>query len=329
MTRSSTPEATPDSAPAPAFERSAVLGAGVMGHGIAFAYAIGGHEVTLFDIDPDALAEARRLIDRAAETFVETGYLDHDAVETARDRIAYTDEFPAAVAGADLVTEAVPEEMALKRETFDRLDQHAPDDAILATNTSGLSITALADRVTEPERVVGTHWFNPPHVVPLVEVIHGEETADTTVEVVYDELERIGKTPVEVKEDIPGYVGNRIQTAMVYEAFSLLDRGVADAEAIDRVVKAGFGFRLPILGIFEKVDHSGLDVHLAVEEYLLPELDRGTEPSELTKELVEQGKLGLKTGEGIYEWDRPAEEVYAERDRRLLEVLDTYEAARD
>jgi 3-hydroxyacyl-CoA dehydrogenase len=315
--------------PDPAFERSAVLGAGVMGHGIAFAYALGGHEVTLFDVDPDALAEARHLIDRTAETFVDTGSLERATVADARDRLGYTDDFAAAVEGVDLVTEAVPEEMALKRETFDRLDEQAPDDAILATNTSGLSITALAERVTEPERVAGTHWFNPPHIVPLVEVIRGDETADATVDLLYDELDRIGKTPVEVKEDIPGYIGNRIQSAMVYEAFSLLERGVADAEAIDRVVRAGFGFRLPILGIFEKVDHSGLDVHLAVEEYLLPELDRGTEPAQVTTELVEQGKLGLKTGEGVYEWDRPAEEVYAERDRRLLEVLDVYEAARD
>lgn len=306
-------------------ERSAVVGAGIMGHGIAFAYATGGHEVALYDVDEDALDEAHVRIADAAATFVDAGRLDAAAADRALDRIDYHTEFADAVEGVDLVTEAAPEDVDVKRETFARLDEHAPADAILASNTSGLSITELAGEVSDPGRVLGTHWFNPPHIVPLVEVVHGDETDQEVVRTVHAELERIGKTPVEVKRDVPGYVGNRIQIAMAYEALSLLEAGVADAEAIDRAVKAGFGFRLPILGIFEKIDHSGLDVHHAVEEYLLPELDRGTEPSAVLAERVENGDLGLKTGRGIYEWDRPERDVYAERDRRLLELLETYE----
>ncbi|MFB6173147.1 MAG: 3-hydroxyacyl-CoA dehydrogenase family protein [Halobacteriales archaeon] len=307
-------------------DRSAVIGAGTMGHGIALAYAMGGQEVRLYDVDPDALADARDLIADATATFVEAGHLSAAEADAARDRIAYHEEFGAAVAGVDLVTEAAPEELAIKRETFSRLDGAAPGDAILASNTSGLPITDLAEGVSDPGRVMGTHWFNPPHIVPLVEVVHGDRTDQDAVDRVYDELEAVGKTPVEVTEDIPGYIGNRIQLAMAYEAFSLLERGVADAEAIDRVVKAGFGFRLPVLGILEKADHSGLEVHHAVEEYLMPELDRGTEPSAVIADLVGAGHYGLKTGRGVYDWDRPPEEVYAERDRDLLALLSAYEA---
>lgn len=305
--------------------RSAVIGAGTMGHGIALAYAMGGHEVALYDVDPDVLEAACNQITDVATTFVEAGHLTADAAGAAQNRIDYEPSFADAVNGADLVTEAAPEDIAIKRETFAQLDEHAPAGAVLTSNTSGLSITELADEVTDSGRVLGTHWFNPPHIVPLVEVVHGEGTDQEVAAAVYDELDRIGKTPVEVKKDIPGYIGNRIQLAMAYEAFSLLERGVADAEAIDRAVKAGFGFRLPVLGIFEKADHSGLDVHYAVEKCLMSELDCGTEPSSVLAERVEQGELGLKTGRGIYEWDRPASEVSAERDRQLLDLLVTCE----
>ena len=308
-------------------DRVAVVGAGTMGHGIALAYALGGHPVSLFDISEEALETARGRIDSALETFVDHGALPVDEAERVRERIAYETEFEAAVEGTDLVTEAVVEDADVKRETFERLDAHAPADAILATNTSGLSITDLSTAVDDPGRVVGTHWFNPPYVVPLVEIVHGEHTDAQVAERAYDALDAVGKTPVTVEKDVPGFIGNRIQLAMTYEAYSLLDRGVASAEAIDRAVKAGFGFRLPILGIFEKVDHSGLDVHHDVESYLMPDLDRGTEPNPVVTRLVERGDLGLKTGKGVYDWsDADPEEVFERRDRLLLDQLSVYEA---
>lgn len=305
----------------------AVVGAGVMGHGIAAAYAMGGHPVALFDVSDEMLATARERIDSILETFVDHGALPASERGRIRDRIRYETSIEATVRDADLVTEAVVEDLDIKRETFERLDEHAPADAILATNTSGLSITDLSTTVDEPGRVVGTHWFNPPYVVPLVEVVHGEHTDDAVAERTYDALDAIGKTPVTVEKDVPGFIGNRIQLAMTYEAYSLLDRGVASAEAIDRAVKAGFGFRLPILGIFEKVDHSGLDVHHDVESYLMPDLDRGTEPNPVVTRLIERGDLGLKTGKGVYDWsDADPEEVFERRDRLLLDQLAVYEA---
>ncbi|MDR9430655.1 MAG: 3-hydroxyacyl-CoA dehydrogenase family protein [Natronomonas sp.] len=305
----------------------AVLGSGVMGHGIALAFALGGHPVGLYDVDEELLAESENRIRSVLETLVSAGEIDADAVDATADRITQTTSLPEAVAGADFVTEAVVEDLATKREVFAELDAHAEADAILATNTSGLSITEIADATDGPERVVGTHWFNPPYIVPLVEVVRGEETADDVMQTAYDLLDDMGKTPVRVEKDIAGFIGNRIQLAMAYEAFSLLDRGVASAEAIDRAVKAGFGFRLPLLGVFEKIDHSGLDVQYGVEEYLLPDLDRGTESKDVLAEAVENRDYGLKTGKGVYDWsDTDSNGVYDQRDEALLAILDLYDS---
>jgi 3-hydroxyacyl-CoA dehydrogenase len=315
------------SGPRSAVEDVAVLGSGVMGHGIALAFALDGHAVSLYDVDEELLAESEERVASVLDTMVSADELDADAADAAAARITRTTSLPDAVDGADFVTEAVVEDLEIKREVFAELDDHADPEAILATNTSGLSITEIADATDSPDRVVGTHWFNPPYVVPLVEVVRGEETADAVVEAAFDLFDAMGKTPVRVEKDIPGFIGNRIQLAMAYEAFSLLDRGVASAEAIDRAVKAGFGFRLPLLGIFEKVDHSGLDVEHEVEGYLLPDLDRGTESKDVLTEAVENGDYGLKTGKGVYDWsDADTDEVYDQRDEALLAILDLYDS---
>lgn len=315
------------SAPPASIDDAAVLGSGVMGHGIALAFALDGHTVSLYDVNEDLLAESEGRVRSVLDTLVSAGEVTADEADAAAARIARTTSLPDAVAGADFVTEAVVEDLDIKREVFADLDEHAAEDAILATNTSGLSITEIGAATENPERVVGTHWFNPPYVVPLVEVIRGEETADEVVETAYDFFEDMGKTPVHVEKDIPGFIGNRIQMAMIYEAFSLLDRGVASAEAIDRAVKAGFGFRLPLLGIFEKVDHSGLDVEYEVEQYLLPDLDRGTESKDVLAEAVENGDYGLKTGKGVYDWEGlDPGEIYDQRDEALLAILDLYDS---
>ena len=305
----------------------AIVGAGLMGHGIAIAYALSGHPVRLYDVDGGALVAAGDRIDSVLETFREHGSVDRQAVAAAHERITVGESFETAVASADLVTEAVVEDLDVKRRVFVDLDTHAPDDAILATNTSGFSITELADEVDDPGRVVGTHWFTPPYVVPLVEVVRGEETTDATVDRTYALLAAVGKTPVVVERDVPGFIGNRIQLAMAYEAFSLLEAEVASAADIDRAVKAGFGFRLPVLGIFEKADHSGLAVHNAIESYLLPELDRGTDPSSIVERLVEEGHDGLSSGREVYDWSElDSADVYEQRDRALLDLLSVYES---
>lgn len=305
----------------------AVLGAGVMGHGIALTFALDGHSVSLYDVDEEMLAESEDRVESVLDTLAAGGEVDAEQTGVVADRISRTTSLPTAVEDADFVTEAVVEDMDVKREVFGRLDEHAPSDAILATNTSGLSITEIASATDRPEHVVGTHWFNPPYVVPLVEVVRGEETADRVVETAYDFFEELGKTPVRVEKDIPGFIGNRIQMAMAYEAFSLLDRGVASPEAIDRAVKAGFGFRLPLLGVFEKIDHSGLDVEYEVEKYLLPDLDRGTEAKDALADRVDEGDYGLKTGRGVYNWeDTTPDRIYEQRDEALLAIRDLYDS---
>lgn len=307
------------------FDVITVLGAGTMGHGIALAFALDGRAVTLYDIDEKMLTEGTNRIRSVLETFVAESKIEDAAVSTVEDRITLTTSLEDAVESADFVTEAVVEELDVKKEMFSKIDAHAPSNAILATNTSGLSITEIASVVDRPERVVGTHWFNPPYIVPLVEVVLGDQSDDGIAEAVYEFMEATGKTPVRVEKDIPGFIGNRIQIAMAYEAFSLLDQGVASPEAIDKTVKAGFGFRLPFLGIFEKADHSGLDVHYEVERYLLSELDRGISPKRTLEDSVNDEEFGLKTGSGIYDWDgADLAEIYDQRDRALLSMLDIY-----
>jgi 3-hydroxyacyl-CoA dehydrogenase len=320
-------EASDASSVAEGVQRVSVIGAGTMGYGIALAYGTGGREVVLHDVEREALDRAERNVRSGLDTLADTGRIEASETDAIADRIVYETDLDAALAGSDFVTEAVPEDIELKRETFERLDEHAPSDAVLATNTSGLSITEVAAPVADPARVLGTHWFNPAHVVPGVEVIRGEETADGTIDRTTDLLDAIGKTPIVVERDIRGFIGNRIQLAMAREAFALLEAGVADAETIDRAVKSTFGFRLPASGVFEKVDQSGLDVQYDATEYLAPDLDRSTDPHDVLGDLVAEGNLGMKTGRGVYDWsERSIEALYEERDRRLIALLGVYES---
>ncbi|RAW44966.1 3-hydroxyacyl-CoA dehydrogenase family protein [Halorubrum sp. 48-1-W] len=307
-------------------ERIAVVGAGTMGHGIAVALAGDGRSVTLYDVDEDALEAAREAIADAVATLAEHEGHELEDAERVLGSIAYDSTLSTAVADADLVIEAVPEDESIKLDVLGRIEREAPSRAVVATNTSSFSITLLADALDRPERFLGTHWFHPPHIVPVVEIVRGEATADGPVRAVRTLLEDAGKTPVVVEKDVPGFIGNRIQSAMAREAWALLDEGVASAEDIDAAVKGTFGFRLPALGVFEKGDHSGLDIHAKVLDELLGEINRDTSPPAVLTDLVEEGRYGVKTGEGVYDWsevDIPT--ATEDRDRQLLSLLSVYE----
>lgn len=307
-------------------ETVAVVGAGTMGRGIAVAFAVGGCSVRLYDPDPDALASARDAIKNTVLTLVEHESHALDDAETVLNSITYKSSLQSTVIDADMVVEAVPEDISIKTEALKRIERYALSDTIIATNTSSLSITKLGEALNDPVRFLGTHWFHPPHIVPAVEIVYGEQTADESVSVVDDLLERIGKTPVVVEKDIPGFIGNRIQSAMAHEAWSLLNDGVASAEDIDTAVKGTFGFRLPALGVFEKGDHSGLDIHAKVLDQLLSEINQDTTPSESLLRLIKEGRHGVKTGKGVYDWtDVDVERVVEERDRQLLSLLRIYQ----
>ncbi|WP_435073550.1 3-hydroxyacyl-CoA dehydrogenase family protein [Halorubrum sp. HHNYT27] len=309
--------------------RPAIIGAGTMGRNIAVASAAGNRPVTLFDVDEDALEEAEAEIRSTLETLVDRGVADTSDISTVRERVSYETELSAAVGDAPLIVEAVTEDRDVKASVYDDIERAAPTTATIASNTSSLSISELASSLAHPERFCGMHWFHPAHIVPTVEVVYGEQTTDKTVDTATDFLDSIGKDPVVVERDIPGFIANRIQSAMAREAWALLESGVASAEDIDRAVKGTFGFRLPTLGVFEKGDHSGLDIHHKVLTELLQDIDREQEPAAILSDLVEEGRHGVKTGRGVYDWSKvDLEQVMAERDQRLLDQLEVYHAAR-
>jgi 3-hydroxybutyryl-CoA dehydrogenase len=239
-------------------------------------------------------------------------------VEPSLARIKTTLSLDEAAADVDLVIEVVAERMDLKQELFRKLDGLCPSRTILATNTSVMSITEIAARSENRERIVGTHFWNPPYLVPLVEVVPGADTLPEVVDYVHDVLKKVGKHPVKVKRDVPGFVGNRLQHALWREAISIVDHGIADAATVDEVIKNGFGIRLPVLGPLETADMVGLDLTLQIHDYILPHLDRSTEPAPILKSKVEKGDLGFKTGKGFQEW---SEEGIARSKKNLLDYL--------
>jgi 3-hydroxybutyryl-CoA dehydrogenase len=291
-----------------AVRRAAVIGGGLMGHGIAQVLALGGLDVVVHDPLPEALEAVPRRI---------AANLDALGIE-AEVRVGLEPDLETAAEGAEWIFEAAPENLALKQEIFERLDAATPPESILATNTSVMRIGDVAARAQRRGRIVGTHWWNPPFLVPLVEVVQGADTEPGAIERTISLLRSLGKTPVHVRRDVAGFVGNRLQHALWREAFDLVDKGVCDAETVDIVVKAGFGRRLPVLGPMENADLVGLDLTLAIHEYVLPALDPPSRPSASLRRRVADGQLGMKTGTGFRPW---SEHEAAEVRERVLDHL--------
>lgn len=274
--------------------RIGVIGAGLMGHGLAQVFAVAGHDVALTDPFPDALIAARERIAANLKSLK----LDGNALK----RIRFVATLAEAAADADVVIEAAPEKLALKQKIFAELERVAPRRALLASNTSVIPITKVASRVTTRDRVLGTHWFNPPFLVPIVEVIEIKGTAPASVRKMMVLLAAAGKTPVHVKKDIPGFIANRLQHALWREAIALVQNGVCDARTVDEVVKGSFGLRLPVIGPLENADLVGTDLTLDIHKVVLPDLDRAAGAQPYLKKLVKDGKLGFKSGEGFRKW---------------------------
>lgn len=274
--------------------RIGVVGAGLMGHGIAQVFAVAGHDVAVHDPFPQALAT---LHSRIAKNLADLG-LDGAAVDRVRAAPTLAD----AVADADVVIEAALEKLPLKQDIFVELEKLAPRQALLASNTSVIPIGRIAARMTTHDRVLGTHWWVPPYLVPLVEVIQAEGTSEATIATMIELLRAAGKTPVHVRKDVPGFIGNRLQHALWREAIALVQAGVCDAPTIDIVVKASFGRRLPVIGPLESADMVGTDLALDCHVNLLADLDRTPGPLPYLENLVETGRLGFKTGEGFRKW---------------------------
>jgi len=299
-----------------------VIGSGIMGHGIGQTFALAGYEVILNDISDSLLKKALQRIRSNLDTFIEFGITTPEAAQDALGRINTTKNLITTAERSDFVVEALPEVMELKKNTFKELDRCCPPHTVLATNTSGLSLTEIASDIKRQDRTVITHWWNPPHIIPVVEVVKGRFTSDQTVDLVLQLLKTIGKKPVKILKEVPGFLGNRLQFALYREALACLREGVASAEDIDSAVKGTFGFRLPTIGPLETSDFGGLDTYLHIAEYLFKEIDRSTEPPEILKGKVALGKLGVKTGEGFFPYPPDkVEEKIKERDRQFLKRL--------
>jgi 3-hydroxybutyryl-CoA dehydrogenase len=298
-----------------------IIGAGLMGHGIAIVFARAGHPVTVYDPDPTSLES---LMDRATSSLWALGSDQLDQ-EQALARIGVADTLANCVSGADIVIEAAPERLELKQRIFADLEAAAPADCILASNTSVIPITQIVHKLKTRERALGTHWWNPPHMIPLVEVIRTEWTGERAITEMMDTLQGAGKTPVRVEKDVPGFIGNRLQHALWREAVSLVENGVCDAAAVDTVINSSFGRRLAVLGPLANADLVGTDLTLAIHQNVLSDLERSREPSPYLEQLVESGRLGMKSGEGFYTWtDEQAEAQktrVTEHLRKLEDIL--------
>lgn len=287
----------------PVEQTIAIVGAGLMGHGIAQVFALAGHPVRVFDAQQGALDTLRsRIAKNLADLDIPSG--SEELVDGFAD-LAET------VSGADVVIEAAPERLDLKRAIFGDLARLAPAQALLASNTSVIPIEQIAQGLPTAHRILGTHWWNPPFLVPLVEVVGTADTAPEAVTKMIGLLTSVGKTPVHVKKDVPGFVGNRLQHALWREAIAIVAEGIADAETVDTVVKASFGRRLAVLGPIENADLVGTDLTLDIHKVVLGHLNRSSEPSPYLAELVASGRLGMKSGEGFRSWS--SEEAQALR----------------
>jgi 3-hydroxybutyryl-CoA dehydrogenase len=295
--------------------RIAVIGAGLMGHGIAQVFALAGHDVTITDAHQPTLDSA---LSRISANLRDLG-----DDETAVARVKPVADLADCVRDADYVVEAILEDMPLKQQTFAEIEKHVRTDTILASNTSVMPITEIMQGLKHRDRALGTHWWNPPFLVPLVEVIATRWTSQAAIDFTMRLHADAQKQPAHVKKDVPGFIGNRLQHALWREAVSLVERGICDAETVDRVIKAAFGRRLAVLGPLENADLVGTDLTLAIHKTVLPDIDHRPGPSPYLERLVAEGKLGFKSGEGFRKWS--AEEQAALRSK----VLQHLKKARD
>jgi len=300
-------------------EQITVVGAGLMGHGMAQIFAVHGHKVLLVDVNEDLRNSAKDRIRANLKNMRQQG-VEFGPLEEIIDNIYPTADLGTACEGSAFIFEAVFEDLELKQQIFADLDSLCPSNIILCSNTSVISITEIAEKAIHRERIVGTHFWNPPYLIPLVEVVRTEESADWCIRATYELLARVGKHPVHVHKDVPGFVGNRLQHALWREAFAIIDEGICDPATVDEVIRNGFGLRLPILGPVETADMIGLDLTLAIHNYILKYINADPTSSTTLQAKVEAEELGFQSGKGFLEW---SEADIAETRQRLENHLIT------
>jgi len=302
--------------------RAVVAGTGMMGPGIAATLAASGIGTCLVSRKADSAGEGLLQAKTLSSTLEKQGLLSSAQLATALKCLSCSTDLDAQVVNAGLVIESIPEDLALKQRFFRRLASFAPKETILASNTSGISISAIAEGCEQPERILTTHFWNPPHLMPLVEVVMGPRTLEPVALQTMDILKRCGKIPVLVRKDTPGQLGNRLQHALVREAIHIIHEGIATAEDVDLAVKNGFGLRLPVWGVLEHADAVGLDLVKSVQDYVLPALRNETCADPLLTQKVQEGNLGVKSRRGFYDWTiRDMSAAKSRRDEFLIRFL--------
>lgn len=292
-----------------------------MGKNIAFVFSSNpNYQICVYDVKPVDLLQGIR---ENTKQLLDKGILTEEELGQRLSRIAFTAELNTqAVREADFVIEAVFEDMQVKQETFAKLEAVCREDTIFCTNSSVMSPSEISSKLKHRARFAGTHFWNPGHLIPLVEVVKSDATSDETAETVMEVLASVGKEPVLCKKDVPGFIANRMQHALWREAISIVEHGIADAATVDKAVRYSFGLRLPQLGPMENADMVGTDLTYQIHDYILRDLESSPEPSPLLKELKEQGKLGFKTGEGFQTWSEEAiEHSKAELNAYLIRML--------
>jgi 3-hydroxybutyryl-CoA dehydrogenase/5-formyl-3-hydroxy-2-methylpyridine 4-carboxylate dehydrogenase len=289
-----------------------------MGPGMAAVYANHGLDVRVLDIKPEILDRARTTIDTVDNILVNAGFLTREAADAGKARIQYTLDMAQALTGADFVAETLPEKLDVKTAFLSEAEKHVSVNTIFASNTSGIPITNIQKACQKPDRVVGMHWSNPPHLIPVIEVIKGAQTADAVVEATKRICERIEMIPVLVKRDVPGFVENRILYAIMREAVHLYEQGIASAEDIDTVTKWGIGYKLAVIGPLELLDVAGLDIYHSVGSYLNRDLSNADDVSQVIKDHVARGELGIKTGKGLFQYTPEQIQALVQRRAKLL-----------
>ena len=302
--------------------KAVVIGTGQMGPGIAYTLAFAGCQVALCGRSQESLQRGMQALQTAVSTLIENECISPMDGAAILKRVEVTTNVESAVKDADLVTESIVEDLLTKQDLFIRLERWCPPHTILTSNTSGLPATLLADHLSRPERFAVTHYWNPPHLMPLVEIVKGERTSQETVDVLVELLRAAEKKPVVVHKDTPGQLGNRLFHALIREAIWIVQEGIASPEDVDTAFRMGPGRRAPVWGVLEHQDAAGLDMVLAIQSYMCRALCNETEPARILSEKVAAGELGIKAGKGFYDWtQRDFQARIRQRDAFLIERL--------
>ncbi|MBC8274455.1 MAG: 3-hydroxyacyl-CoA dehydrogenase family protein [Chloroflexi bacterium] len=299
----------------------ALLGAGMIGHGLALHFAKAGYQVSLYSRTQQTLDKAIESIKTNLPALLQGRTDVQDGIDKIISRIKITRSLDEAISKAPIIIESVAEDLKIKQDLFKELDQMCPKDVILATNTSVISITEIASKAKNRNRIVGAHFWFPPYLIPLVEVVKGKDTSDETMEIIYQFMKKAGKYPIKCLKDVPGFVANRLQHALWREAISIVEHGIADAATVDDAIKQSFGIRIAVLGPIENADMAGLDLILAIHNTVLKALEASPNPSPLLQDKVKKGELGFKSGKGFYDSWTP-ERIKCTRENLMKYLID-------